>query len=333
MYLCQDIFFTQFYSEMRLKLFLFFTILYTFNTKASISKDTLDINIELVSHWVKTNNFKLIFTENSFVNWSAGGNNSISGIAKINIKRDYKNNHTVWQNELKGSYGLNKEDSRELRKTEDLIELNATFGYRNDITSKWYYSAKFNFKTQFANGYKYPNTDKPISKFFSPAYNFLGVGSEYFSKENALKIYLSPLTNKMTFVYNKTLANEGAFGVEPAVYDNDGNLVAAGENLKIEVGTFIASEWNTEVMENIKMSNKLILYSDYLNKYGNVDVNWELNFDLTVNKHITANVGSHVIYDDDVKHKENINEDGNLVAAGPKIQLKQLLGVGLFYSF
>lgn len=318
---------------MRLNFFLIFAILHTFNTKASFLKDTLAIDSEPVTHWEEINNFRLIFTQNSFVNWSAGGNNSISGIAKINIKRAYKNNHTVWQSELKANYGLNKEARRELRKTEDLVELNSTFGYRNNITSKWYYSAKFNFKTQFTNGYKYPDTDKPISKFFSPAYNFLGVGSEYFSKENALKIYLSPITNKMTFVYDKALANEGAFGVEPAVYDDAGNLLIAGENLKIEVGTYISSEWNTEVMENIKMSNKLILYSDYINNYGNVDVNWELNFDLTINKYVTANVGSHIIYDDDVKVKEDINKDGDFVSEGPKIQLKQLLGVGLFYSF
>lgn len=318
---------------MRLKFFLVFTILYNFNTNASTSKDTLTTDSPVVTHWEETNNFRLIFTQNSFVNWSAGGNNSISGIVKINVKRDYKNNHTVWQNELKANYGLNKEESRELRKTEDLMELNSTFGYRKDITSKWYYSAKFNFKTQFANGYKYPNKEKPISKFFSPAYNFLGVGSEYFSKENSLKIYLSPLTNKMTFVYDQVLANEGAFGVAPAVFDNADNMMTAGKNLKIEFGTYISSEWKTTVMENIKMSNKLILYSDYLNRYGNVDVNWEVNFDLTVNKHITANVGSHFLYDDDIKRKEDINNDGILVTAGPKIQIKQLLGVGLFYSF
>lgn len=318
---------------MRLKLFFIFTILHSFNIKAAIPKDTLDINLAPATHWEKNNNFRLIFTQNSFVNWSAGGNNSISGIAKINLKSNYKNNHTVWQSDLKANYGLNKEASRELRKTEDLIELNSTFGYRNDITSKWYYSAKFNFKTQFTNGYKYPNTDKPISKFFSPAYNFLGIGSEYFSKKNALKIYLSPLTNKMTLVYSQTLANEGAFGVEPAIYDQAGNLVADGENIKIEAGTYISSEWNTEVMENIKMSNKLILYSDYLNKYGNVDVNWELNFDMAINKHVTANLGSHILYDDDVKNKEDINNDGNLVPVGPKIQLKQLFGLGLLYSF
>ena len=318
---------------MRLKLFFIFTILYTLNIKAAISKDTLDLNLAPVTNWEETNNFRLIFTQNSFVNWSAVGNNSISGIAKINIKRDYKNNHKVWENELKANYGLNKEARRELRKTEDLIELNSTFGYRKDITSKWYYSAKFNFKTQFTNGYIYPNTEKPISKFFSPAYNFLGVGSEYFSKENELKIYLSPLTNKMTFVYSQVLTNEGAFGVASAVYDDAGNLLTAGENLKVEVGTFISSEWKTAVMENIKMSNKLILYSDYLNKYGNVDVNWEVNFDMTINKHVTANVGSHFLYDDDVKHKEDINNAGILIPVGPKIQIKQMLGVGLFYSF
>ncbi len=318
---------------MRLKFFFFFTILYTFNTIASTSKDTLDIDLPPVTHWEETNNFKLIFTQNSFVNWSAGGNNSVSGIAKINIKRDYKNNHTVWQNELKANYGLNKEEKREWRKTDDLVELNSTFGYREDIGSKWYYSAKFNFKTQFSNGYKYPNIDKPISKFFSPAYNFLGVGSEYFSKENKLKIYISPLTNKMTFVYNQVLANEGAFGVEPAVYDDLGNLVTEGENLKVEIGTYISSEWKTAVMENIKMINKLILYSDYLNRYGNVDINWEVNFDMTINKHVTANVGSHFLYDDDVKGQEDKNDDGILVPTGPKIQIKQTLGIGLLYSF
>jgi hypothetical protein len=137
----------------------------------------------------------------------------------------------------------------------------------------------------------------------------------------------------MTFVYNQVLANEGAFGVARAEYDEAGNILTPGENLKVEVGTYVSSEWKTMVMENIKMSNKLILYSDYLNKYGNVDVNWEVNFDMTINKHITANVGTHFLYDDDVKNKKDLNNDGILVPGGPKIQLKQMLGVGLFYSF
>ncbi|WP_457616810.1 DUF3078 domain-containing protein [Lutibacter sp.] len=319
---------------MRIKLLLAILILTSFTSKASISRDSIAKNIDSISsHWENKNNVKLIFTQNSFIHWSAGGNNSISGILNVLFVRNYNNKRLAWNNELKGSYGLNKEEKRELRKTEDLVELNSTFGYRKSDESNWYYSAKFNFRTQFTNGYKYPNTEKPISKFFAPAYLFLGVGSEYSLKEHQLKIYLSPITNKTTFVYNQSLANEGAFGVDPAVYDEFGNIITEGKNAKIEFGTLVTGEWETEVMKNIKMANRLTLYSDYLHNYGNIDVNWELNFDLTINKYVTANVGSHIRFDDDIKYKEDINNDGELETLGAKIQIKQLLGVGFSYSF
>ncbi|PHS53307.1 MAG: hypothetical protein COB01_05030 [Lutibacter sp.] len=318
---------------MRFHLRFFVIILLSFTSKSAILKDSLAIKPDSISNWKNTNNVKLIFTQNSFVNWNAGGNNSMSGILKIHLTRNLKNKHLVWANELKTNYGLNKEAKRELRKTEDLFELNSTFGYRKNPNSNWYNSAKFNFKTQFTNGYNYPNTEKPISKFFAPAYMFVGVGSEYYSKKVNLKLYLSPLTNKTTFVFNQALANEGSFGVSPAIYDEVGNLISEGKNLKMEFGTLVTGEWKTQVMENIKMANKLILYSDYLNNYGNIDIDWELNFDLTINKYISANVGSHLIFDDDVKHKEDINNNGELDILGPKIQIKQLLGVGFNYTF
>lgn len=318
---------------MRFNLLVVFLFFFAFSSKGAVSKDSVAIDQDSISHWTKKNNARLIFTQNSFVNWSAGGNNSIAGILKINIQKNLKTNHLVWVNELKSSYGLNKEEKRELRKTEDLLEINSTFGYKKNISSNWYNSAKFNFRTQLSNGYKYPNTDKPISKFFAPAYLFLGIGSEYALKETQLKLYLSPVTNKTTFVFNQTLADEGAFGVDPAAYDELGNIIAEGANSKIEFGTLITGEWEAEVMKNIKMANKIILYSDYMHNYGNVDVNWEINFDLTINKYVTANVGSHLMYDDDVLHKEDVNDDGELDILGPRIQLKQLLGVGVSYSF
>tara|TARA_R110001583_G_scaffold195462_1_gene373945 strand:+ start:3687 stop:4640 length:954 start_codon:yes stop_codon:yes gene_type:complete len=317
---------------MRFKLLFIFTFLVTFTSKASIPNDSLAIK-QSTNFWANTNNVRLIFTQNSFINWSAGGNNSISGILKIHAIKNYKHKHLIWSNELKANYGLNKEEKRELRKTEDLVELNSTFGYKKNIESNWYYSAKFNFKTQFTSGYKYPNNEKPISKFFAPAYLFVGVGTEYFLKEQKFKLYLSPLTNKTTFVFNQSLANEGSFGVNPAIYDELGVLKSKGKLTKMEFGSLITGEWEAIVMTNIKMENTLILYSDYLNNYGNIDVNWEVNFDLTINEHVTANVGAQLIFDDDVKHKEDINNDGTLDILGPKIQLKQLLGVGFSYNF
>jgi len=318
---------------MKFKFAFLFCILFITNNYSFNSKDTISMHVDSTSNWKKLNNIQLLFTQNAFVNWNAGGNNSMSGILKTRFTRNFKNDHTTWFNEIKGNYGLNKEDSRELRKTEDLLEINSTFGYKTQIESNWYYSAKFNFRTQFSNGFKYPNTDKPISKFFAPAYMFIGIGTEYSSKNHSLKIYLSPITNKTTFVFNQILANEGAFGVKPATYNDSNILLTKGENTKMEFGTLLTGEWNTNVMENIKMANRLNLYSDYLHNYGNIDVNWELNFDLTINKYISANVGTHLLFDDDVKRKEDINNDGILDFLGARVQLKQLLGIGFNYLF
>ena len=273
--------------------------------------------------WTQEKTLGLILTQTAFVNWNAGGENSIAGIASINLKFNYKKDRISWNNTIRCRYGLNKEASEQVRKTEDVFEITSNFSIQKHEKSQWYNSARFNFRTQFANGYKYPDRALSISTFFAPAYLFLGVGTQFTSSKKKYKLYLSPLTNKTTLVLNQRLANSGAFGVEKAVY-KDGVLVEEGANEKIEFGTLLTGEWRHEIMENVLMNNKLILYSDYLNKYGNIDFDWELTFDLKVNKHINANIGTHLLYDDDVKDKESER---------PKIQLKQLLGVGLTYAF
>jgi hypothetical protein len=52
---------------------------------------------------------------------------------------------------------------------------------------------------------------------------------------------------------------------------------------------------------------------------------------LVVNQYVKANIGARVVYDDDIKAKEEVN--GTQVTVGPKAQLKQLLGVGIVYLF
>ena len=135
---------------------------------------------------------------------------------------------------------------------------------------------------------------------------------------------------KMTLVLDQLLANQGAFGVAKAVYDVNGVLISEGKKSKTELGFLVTASNKKDVVKNITMDNKLSLYSDYINKFGNIDVDWQLQFDLVVNEHVRANIGSHLIYDDDIKAKKEI--DGQQVTIGPKLQLKQILGVGLVYD-
>ncbi len=283
--------------------------------------------------WKYKNTASLYLSEVAFVNWNSGGENSISGLLGFEGSADYSDKFFTWKNNGLFRFGANKQKDRELRKSDDLIELNSNIGYRPDSLSNWVYSAKLNFRTQMLNGYKYPNTSKPISRLFAPAYLFLGAGMEYGKNIDKLSFYLSPLTLKATFVLDNDLANAGAFGVTPAVYDNFGNIIVKGQRVRKEVGLLLTNSYETKVVENINVKNELSLYSDYAHNFGNVDVDWRLDFDFKVNNFIKATLGSHLRYDDDVKTTKPSGTEGETVEAGPKVQWKQFLGIGFAVDF
>jgi len=310
--------------------FLFFI---SINNFAQIIRTTIP---DSTSNWTEINKVGLDISQISFVNWNAGGNNSISGLARAAFQRNYAKGNLKWNNELIMRYGINKQEGREVRKTDDQFQVSSNFGYKKDTLSNWYYAGRFNFQTQFANGYSYPNVDLAISKPFAPAYIFLGVGSEYSRKDLNLNLYLSPLTQKTTLVFDQRLADQGAFGVDKAIYeyDIDGNIVGVireGKKFRNEVGILITNQWKKEVYKNMILEHRVSFYTDYLNKFGNIDVDWQLQLEMVVNQYVKANIGTHLMYDDDIKAKEE--RDGQQVIVGPKIQLKQLLGVGVVYEF
>ena len=283
------------------------------------------------TNWKSKNIVGFDLNDIVFINWNAGGVSSISGLAKGNFTRTYSEANQKWHTELIVRYGVNKQDGIEVRKTDDVFQFSSTYGYRKDSLSNWYHSAKFNFNTQFTNGYNYPNTDIAISKPFAPAYTFLGIGAEYMLKEKKFSLYLSPLTIKNTLVLDKNLANQGAFGVAPALYDTNGMLLSTGKQTRTELGMLISNSYKKEIMKNVVMENRLSLYSDYINKFGNIDVDWHIQFELIANQYLKANFGLNLIYDDDIKAKEIVN--GQQLTVGPKIQLKQMMGIGIVYEF
>ena len=286
------------------------------------------------SFWTKINRLGINMSEVAFVNWNAGGDNSVSALGNVRIERNYKFRYIKWDNYLQMRYGLNAQEGRKLRKTDDAIKISSTFGYRRDTISNWYYSVKANFNTQFSNGYKYPDRSVPISRFMAPGYFFLGAGTSYISENQKFNLYISPLTQKATFVLDQKLANNGAFGVKKAILDVNGNVIQPGENQFIELGFLITNTWETDIGKNIGMRNDLSLYTDYLSSFGNIDIDWELNLNLKVNKFITTNIGTHLIYDDDILFDRQVDENGIVTDPGvPRIQFKQILGVGITYEF
>ena len=279
---------------------------------------------KIPKHWTQKRKIGLLLTQNTFIDWVAGGDNSIAGIVSFLWNYDYLKEHLFWNNRIEGRYGMNKKEEMDPQKTEDVFRLESSYGYQRNKKSNWYYSAKFSLITQFAEGYKYPNTQTSISDFFAPAYVFLGLGTQFTSTSKKTKIYLSPLTKKTTFVLNQRLADNGAYGVKKAVKDEKGNIISSGENIKTEFGTQLSAEMVHQIMKNIQLWNKAMLYSDYLDNYGTIDIDWQCRLKFIVNTNVEASLSVHIIYDEDSKDKK----DG--IA---KVQLKQILGIGFSYSF
>ena len=277
--------------------------------------------------WTEINKFSLQASEVSFTNWNGGGSNSISALTGIEIERNYKDKNFKWDNQLRFQLGANKQNGEDIRKTEDNIEISSKAGFSFKKNSNWYYLGKLNFNTQLFKGFNFPSKEV-ISEFMAPGYLFTGLGVEHKLSKQKLYLYLSPMTLKSTFVLNQNLANDGAFGVKEAIRDEDGNIIEEGEKLRIESGILINNEYEKEVFENVNMKNRLSLYTDYINNFGNIDVDWEINFAFKVNDYIKANFGSHLRYDDDVKIRLE-QEDGSFIEGGSRIQWKQQFGIGV----
>ncbi len=249
------------------------------------------------------------FSQVSLTNWSAGGKSSSSGVAMFNVFGNYKKDKISWENSLDMGYGLLKEQDNEAVKSNDKLDFSSKFGIKK--TEKLYYSTLFNFKTQFAPGYKYPNTTDAISRFLAPAYLTLSVGFDY-KPNKEFSVLLSPLTGKMTVVNDDVLSAAGAFGVDP------------GKTIRMEVGSFVKMELKTEIMKNVSLHSKLDLFSNYLNNPENIDINWDVLINMKINDYLSANLITNLIYDDDIKAG---------VGEGPKVQFKEMFGVGLSLKF
>lgn len=253
--------------------------------------------------WEKKALFTVLLNQASFNNWLAGGQNSISGTVGFKYDANYKSETWTWDNKLMSSYGLTKLQGQELQKTDDRVEFNSLLGKK--ATGEWYYSAFFNFKTQFDSGVDPADKSMKISHFFSPAYFQLGIGMLY-KKDDNFKINVAPATSKLIMVHKHFTELGPSFGVEQ------------GESTRFEFGAALNGYYKFNIMENVSAENILNLYTNYLEDAKNVDVDYTLNIVMKVNKYMSTNLSFQTIYDDN---------------AFAGFQTREVIGVGINYGF
>ncbi len=277
--------------------------------------------------WQTGAKLNLTFSQTALSNWQAGGDNALAGNVLFNAFANRSVGQWHWENTLDVAYGANIADG-DFTKTDDRLEFNSKIG-RDFKNPKWRATGSFTFRTQFYEGLD--DDDVRISDWMSPGYVFVGIGADYVPKDN-ISIYISPLTSKITIVTDQPLADDGAFGVDAAVRDTAGNVITPGQNVRVEAGAFVKLAYTKEdLVQNVDFSNKLDLYANYLENFGNIDIQWEMLFTAKVNSWLSASLSLTMIYDDDIMIDRKDSE-GNVIGAGPAAQFKEVFGAGLTFK-
>ncbi len=287
--------------------------------------------------WIWTGITGLNLNQASFSNWTAGGVNSVAFSALGKFSANHTKDKFTWNNNLNLLYGMVKNQDETMKKSEDIIELFSVAGY--DLSKNWAVTGYASFRSQFTNGYDKDNDSIKISEFMSPGYLTLSPGFRFKPNDN-FYIILSPATAKFTFVMDQTLANQGSFGVTPAVTDTNGVVLEEGENVLIYLGPFLEAYFKKEVVKGMTYESRLNILYTFLNRDNlepyDADMSWENFLNYSIAKYFSVSLFLHFVYLPGQPTIKFDNFDGAVrITAVPNrhIQIKETVGIGITYSF
>ena len=294
------------------------------------------------------------------VNWAAGGNNNINGVAFGKVRLLYSEDNLAWETNLNLEYGMSYIDQKgdAFQKSSDVIDFRTKFGWQ--FHKAWYLAASAGFKSQFAFGRAYDGTDADdpiISKFLSPSYTDISVGIDW--KPNSIfSLYLSPVAGQITTAYVGDAVENANPGLRQQMQEKYGTWVYSKEenadrtfdkiyrNCKAELGLTFKGSINYPY-KDLKIITSLGLFTPYTwdktrmfdangdfvgyrdnnRRFGNFDVDWDAAISYQFLKCLNVTLSTSLKYYNGVKIAD---KDG---IAAERVQFKGILGLGVGYSF
>jgi len=276
-------------------------------------------------HWKYHSEASFALNQASLTNWVKGGESNISTSFDITGYADYSNKpyNITSNNFARLKYGLIASGDKKVRKSMDLLETNSKINHK--AFGKFDFSGILLFKTQIAKGFNYPNDSVAVSKFMNPGILTLGIGLDYKPDKNT-SLNFSPISYKGTYVPDKA--------IEQTKYG-----IAADRRSKNEFGASFMISNVYRPNSNVAITNRLQLFTNYINKPQNIDIDWEMIVTAKLNWFTDVRFNTHLIFDDDTKtptyDKENKHVLGpdNQIKKTARIQFRELLGFSFIFRF
>lgn len=320
------------------------------------------------SPWSCTGIVGLNASATGLVNWAAGGNNNVTGVAFGKVRLLYSGENLSWESNLNVEYGLSYIDQKydPFQKSSDVIDFKTKFGWQ--FHKAWYLTISGGFKSQFDLGRSYNGSeaDDPIvSKFLAPSYTDISVGIDW-KPNDIFSVYLSPVAGQITTAYvgdamNKKYADMYPLengGLRQAMQEKyatwtyskeanaDGTYDKIYKNYKAELGLTLKGAINY-TYKDLKIITSVGLFTPYAwdktkmfdaekNFIGYRDNNRRFgNFDVDWDASISYQFLKclNVTLSTSLKYYNGVkiaDADGK---EAERVQFKGTLGIGVGYSF
>jgi hypothetical protein len=293
--------------------------------------------------WDYRTETSMVFSQSAMSNWVKGGENSVSTALDITGYAEYKKPEIKLSslNFVRLKLGFLKSGDQDIRKNLDLLETNSKVNHK--AFGKFDFSAIMLFKTQVAIGQAYmknkagdSDSGYIVSKFFNPAILTVGIGLDY-KPNKETSINFSPLSYKGTFVPAGGKITKDS--LISGKLDQTRHGVPLGKTSKNEPGASFMISKISKPTKNITITNRLQLFTNYINNPWNIDVDWETITVINLNWFTDLRLNTHLIFDDDTKttvirNREPVFLEGTKTHKKvARVQFKEMFGVALSFRF
>lgn len=269
----------------------------------------------------------LALSQTYLQNWTKGGESSFAAMLDLTAKATYNNTEasTQWINAARVKFGTIATSEKGFRKNHDQLEIDSKFN--RNAWGKLGMSSTLYMKHQLAKGYSYTSDSAVlVSKFLNPGTMTIGIGAEYKPVEKTT-FNIAPLSYKTTFVLDTAAVDQTIHGIP------------SDKRARREFGLQVVVDNTFNPFKNLEITNRVRLFSNYINKPQNVDVDWEMIAEQRINWFFTIKLNLHLIYDDDIlfqvyddNNQPILHPDGSK-RKSPKAQFKEFLGISLSFKF
>lgn len=307
---------------------LLLSVLLLFSVSMVRAQETTLILAEADTSWKSGAGLGIDFAQLFQLNPRQGaGENRIGIGGAINFFANYAEGRMAWDNKVNWQFGVQKlgagplpgvdeTDNRPFQKSIDELRLNSKVGYKVEEDSKFFYAADFSFLSQITNTYQnsflssvFPKIDpnnpgdslSPVSKFFSPATITLSLGMDY-KPIPQFSLYYSPIAGKAIIVADDAIADdEAGAGAGKSIHGNPWNSPTDFENTFFQFGSLLKANYSDNYLnERMIFTSSLSLYSNYLERPENLDVDWTNEVAIKILNGLQATLAVNLFYDHDV---------------------------------